>query len=73
MSIRNDRIKAMMQEDNITVAEFAEGIGKTKMTAAALAEGTIKMPKLSTFTDICNFFGCSADYLLGRSDARYYV
>lgn len=72
MKIRNDRIKKMLFEDSISIADFAKGIGKTEITAAAIVKGTIKQPKIDTFTDICNFFGCGADYLLGRSDNRYY-
>lgn len=62
-----DRIKELREQTGMSARKFAEIIGIKYTTYYGYENGT-REPGSQTVTKICNYFGCTADYLLGLSD-----
>ena len=62
-----DRIKELREQTGMSARKFAETIGIKYTTYYGYESGT-REPGSQTVTKICNYFGCTADYLLGLSD-----
>lgn len=62
-----DRIKELREGTGMSARKFAESIGIKYTTYYGYETGT-REPGSDTVTALCNYFGCTADYLLGLSD-----
>lgn len=61
------RLKELREERNITQNEIAKAI-KTSQTNIGRWEKGLNEPSATHIISLCNFFKCSADYLLGREN-----
>ena len=59
------RIKELRISLNLSQEELGNKIGVTKVSICGYENGT-RLPSLQTFTLLIDFFGTTADYLLGR-------
>lgn len=62
-----DRIKELREGTGMSARKFAESIGIKYTTYYGYETGT-REPGSDTVTALCNYFGCTADYLLGLSN-----
>ncbi len=62
-----DRLVSLQRERNIPKKDIAEAVGLSLMGYYRYERG-IREPAASTIIALCDYFGVSADYLLGRSD-----
>jgi len=63
------RLSQLMQERKVSQAQLGDYIGSKRQTVSLYATGQSK-PDIDTLCKISQFFGVSADYLIGRSDSR---
>ena len=63
----NQRLRALMDEHNTRSEDFAIAVGITS-SAVRMWHGGYARPDIEKIPAICQFFGVSADYLLGLSD-----
>ena len=61
------RLKELREEKKITQKEVAEAIGGTQSNLAKWEKEKIQ-PAADMIIKLADFFGVSADYLLGRTD-----
>ena len=61
------RIKELRKAGGISQKKLAEAVGVDKR-AVIFWEQEINEPKATYIRNMAQFFGCSADYLLGLSD-----
>ncbi|MGN1234612.1 MAG: helix-turn-helix domain-containing protein, partial [Christensenellaceae bacterium] len=61
-----ERIKQLRREAGLSQGELAKKIGVTQRKISYWENGQIE-PDLATIDVLCNYFGVSADYLLGRT------
>ena len=61
------RIKELRNESGLSQANLAKKIGVTQKAIDYWERG-INEPKASYIIALCDFFGVSADYLLGRKE-----
>ena len=61
------RIKELRLENNLTQGDLARKIGSTSKSIWAY-ENQVAVPPLDVLSRLADFFGCSLDYLTGRSD-----
>lgn len=61
------RLKEELQASGLTIQQFADLIGVSPEMVTQYYT-TKKLPKLDTFTKICQALNVSADYLLGLKD-----
>ncbi len=61
------KIRELREERGISMMALANAIGVSD-TAVCKWENEVSEPKLSYIARLADFFGCSADYLVGRSD-----
>ena len=64
-----NRIKDLRQERGWTQAQLAKKMGLVKSTICGY-EDESHQPDVPKIHALCDLFGCTADYLLGRSEAR---
>lgn len=64
-----NRIKALRTERKMKQAELAQLLSCTP-TAISNYETGFRSPDIETIHKLCEIFGCTADYLLGRSEVR---
>lgn len=67
MLIYGQRIRELREERGISMMSLAKAIGVSD-TAVCKWENQISEPKLSYVMKLSDYFNCSADYLIGRSD-----
>lgn len=67
MLIYGQRIRELREERGISMMTLAKAIGVSD-TAVCKWENQISEPKLSYIMKLSDYFNCSADYLMGRSD-----
>lgn len=67
MDIFSKRIKELRLAKGLTLKDMAASVGLTLMAYAHYEYGD-RQPTVETIVKLCDFFGVSADYLLGRSD-----
>ena len=63
-NLRAERARAGM-----TQAQVASRVGKTVATISRYENGSRELPA-DVLVELSDLFGCSADYLLGRTDER---
>ncbi|MBQ7923817.1 MAG: helix-turn-helix transcriptional regulator [Clostridia bacterium] len=61
------RVKELRLENGLTQKEFAEKINSTSKNIWAY-ENFVAVPPLDVLSRMADFFGCSLDFLTGRSD-----
>lgn len=64
-----ERIRTERLKRNLSLDKLAEDLGTTKQSLSRY-ENNQREPKLFTLTQLADYFNCSADYLLGRTDNR---
>ena len=64
-----ERLYLLRKERHLTLEQFGVEIGVTKQTASRWESGN-RQPTLDKLCMIAEFYGVSADYLLGLSDKR---
>lgn len=67
-----NRIKELRTERKMKQAELAQLLSCTP-TAISNYETGFRSPDIETIHKLCNIFGCTADYLLGRSEVRSFA
>jgi transcriptional regulator with XRE-family HTH domain len=65
--IFSKRLSLLRAERNVSQLTVAEASGIKRSTYTLLESGS-RAPSIDVFYALCDFFGVSADYLLGRSD-----
>ena len=60
------RLKELRKTQNLTQKQLAKIVQTSDKNIWAYENGT--EPPLATLIALCDFFGCSVDYLLGRED-----
>ena len=64
--IFSKRLSLLRTERNVSQTTVAEASGIKRSTYTLLESGS-RAPSIDVFCALCDFFGVSADYLLGRS------
>lgn len=62
-----DRIKMLRENTGMSARKFAETLDIKYTTYYGYENGT-REPNYDTMIKMCEYFGCTADYLLGRVD-----
>ena len=62
------RLAYLIKENGLTQKEFAQQLNLAPTTVNNYVKG-LREPDLDTIGKFCDFFGCTVDYLLGRSSA----
>ena len=65
----SERIKSLRKQQGLTLEQVGVEIGVTKQTTSRWETG-VRQPSLEMLARIAEFYGVSADYLLGLSDKR---
>ena len=63
----NEKLKELRQERGLTLKQLSNALEIT-LSAYANYEQGIRQPSLEIIKRICNFYGITADYLIGRED-----
>ena len=61
----SENVRQAHEHEGLSQEEFAERIGVTQQMVSKYESG-IKLPSLSTLSDIADVLNCSTDYLLDR-------
>jgi len=69
MSVFADRLKQVRKENNVTQAELAKVVNKSRVTVTAY-ETDSRLPDIETTAAIADFFNEDINWLLGRTDIR---
>ena len=64
-----ERLREVMQEHGVTQQELAEYVGKSRQAIGYYADGS-SSPDWETLAKIAQYFGVSADWLLGLTDTH---
>lgn len=64
-----NRVKALRTASGMKQTELAQLLNCTAMTVSRYETGSRDIDS-ATICRLCEIFGCTADYLLGRSDLR---
>lgn len=64
-----ERLKKLREEKGIFQKDLAEQLHITRATIATYETGK-SLPSLDVVIKYANFFDCSTDYILGRTDER---
>lgn len=67
-----ERIKNLRIERRLTQQEVADALGVSKNTIYSWENG-VRSPTLDMLSTLADFFGVSADYLLGRENVPEHV
>ena len=62
-----NRIKVLRLEKGLTQAELGQTVGVIQTAIGKYERGELE-PNISLLTKLADYFGCSIDYLVGRSD-----
>ncbi len=63
------RLRELIEERNLTQTDLAEALGWERRTLNHYVCGTREMDHAG-ICKVCDYFGCTAVYLLGRTSAR---
>ena len=72
MSMKNkfgERLRELLEERELSVNQFAGKIGVSASAVSAWTRG-VKQPTADNIVACAEFFGVSADYMLGMSEYR---
>lgn len=63
----SERLKELREENNLTQYDLAK---KVKISAACINrwEKGLRVPNIDSIIALCDFFRCSADFLIGLED-----
>lgn len=64
-----NRIKSLRKEFNFTQDDLAERLGGAK-SSIAMYESEERKPSMEVLIKLSEIFGCSIDYILGKTDVR---
>lgn len=64
-----NRIKQLREENKITQLQLAEKLNKKQQTISLYENGTNE-PDLDSYIILSKLFGCSIEYIAGKSDIR---
>jgi len=67
MKIFAERVKTLRTEKSLTQIEFARKMGVSNGTVGGWETAKI-LPSVPVLLKLAEFFGCTTDYLLGRSE-----
>lgn len=62
--INGDRLKELRKSNGLTQSKLGEVLGVTKASICCYEKGT-RTPTIENLIDLMEFFGVSADYLIG--------
>lgn len=62
----SDRLKKIREEKNVTQMQVAKDLGLNNKTLSGYERG-VSEPDLNTINLLANYYGVTADYLLGRN------
>lgn len=65
------RIKSLREDRNLSMIQLGKAIGVSD-AAICKWEGGITEPKVTFITRLADFFDCSADFLIGKTDEYGY-
>lgn len=68
-TIFGTRFRELREEANLSQRQLGENLGTTKTTINRY-ENDLREPEFATLIQIAQYFGVSADYLLGIKDSR---
>lgn len=62
-----ERLKELREERGITISELAS---KTNISVACISrwEKELRIPNIDSIIILCNYFGCTAGYIIGLED-----
>lgn len=62
-----ERLKELREENNLTQYELSK---KINISTACINrwEKNLRVPNIDSIIMLCQFFGCSSDYLIGLED-----
>ena len=63
------RLRELIEEKGVTQKDVAEDLGYQRVTFGHYVRGDREIDH-EGICKVCDYFGCTADYLLGRSSAR---
>ena len=63
------RIKKERERKRLTREELAKVTGYGTVAIQSWEIGK-NIPRVSSLIDLCDYFGCTSDYLIGRTDRR---
>lgn len=63
----HERLKELRLERGLKLKDVAAAIGLSIRAVSNYEQG-IREPSIDTIKKLCNFFQCSADYLLGLTE-----
>ena len=63
------RLRELIEEKGIMQKQLAADLGYPLQTLNNYVRGT-REPDYASLCQLCDYFGCTADYMLGRSDNR---
>lgn len=66
-----NRIKKLREEFNMTQQDLANKL-KSSKSVIGLYENETRKPSMEVLIRLSEIFGCSIDYLLGKTDVRNY-
>lgn len=66
-----ERLKTLRREKGMTQAEMAKLLGVSQVTFLKYEKGSVE-PNQESLKKLADYFHVSTDYLLGKSDLRYY-
>ena len=69
MTIFNKRLKELRIEKHLTQKQLADAIGTTDDTIFSWEHGR-SQPNIENIIQLCCYFECSSDYLLGIGSAK---
>lgn len=68
MENKNIRLKQLRKESKLTQSQLAQYLGVDQSMITRIEEGSRSL-NVSLIEKICNLFGCTDAYLLGKDDA----
>ncbi len=66
-----ERLKELRQEKNLTLSKLGKKVGLTNATISRYESGTRK-PNQDVLEELADFFEVTTDYLLGRTNQKYF-
>ena len=66
------RLKSLRENAGYSQYSFAAAFGVSQSTVGNWEAG-VRKPSIDTLSELCDFFNCSADYLLGRVEIPTHI
>ncbi len=68
----SQRFRELRRENSLTLNQIAKELGLSKQSIVYYAMGD-RLPGISILIQLSNLFGVSIDYLIGRSNSRFWI